>query len=450
MTDARKGMLAWAALLIPTWVVLVLCTHWEPVAHDGWGHWGWHRTEGLSLGGLGHFIKESYVHNNPRLGQVLTLLLYTPGPWHSIVTPVVELALFYVLSVLVLGRRPSLRRADDALLFAAILAMTALTMPMIGHMLFYRPYTGNYLFGLVINLALLVPYRLHFESPRREAWWWAPALFVLGFAAGMCNEHTGPAFAALLALAAFGFWRRGDGIVAWAVAGFVGLVAGGIVLYLAPGQDIRYQGLATQTSMLGRILDRGLTGNLEIFTVWAAWLLPLVAVVAIGVVARVVERPAPQPRNQRIAELALAGLAFAITATLMLSPKLGSRLYLASMVLVIAALAGWLIAQLGSRLSRAIVAVACAAILVWAGYRLVGVYRQLDREFDARVAILEAAPDHSVARIPAYTVTRTRWSVGDDLLIETIRNMVSSWFGLALIEVETGQREPTTPPPADP
>ena len=36
MTDARKGMLAWAAVIVPTWIVMILCTHWEPVAHDGW------------------------------------------------------------------------------------------------------------------------------------------------------------------------------------------------------------------------------------------------------------------------------------------------------------------------------------------------------------------------------------------------------------------------------
>src|SRR5258706_5292396 len=133
-------------------------------------------------------------------------------------SPAVELALLYLLATLVLGRWPSLKRADDALLFATIFAMAALTVPSFGLMLFYRPFTGNYLFGLVISLALIVPYRLHYEQPRHAHWAWAPAMLVLGFAAGLCNEHTGPAIAGLLAVALVAFWRRGERFEPWALA----------------------------------------------------------------------------------------------------------------------------------------------------------------------------------------------------------------------------------------
>jgi hypothetical protein len=449
MTEARKGMLAWAAVIVPTWLVMILCTHWEPVAHDGWGHWSWHRNLGMSFDNLLAFIKATYEHNNPRLGQVLTLLVYTPGPWHSIVTPLFELALFYFLTLLVIGRWPSLRRADDALLFAVILAMAAVAVPSFGLMLFYRPFTGNYLFGLVINLALLVPYRLHFESPRTKTWWWAPPLFVLGFAAGLCNEHTGPALAALLVVAVVWFWRRGEGLVIWAAAGLTGLVLGGIMLFKAPGQDIRYKGLATQASTFGRLIERGFYDNARIIIVWLLWMLPLVAAVGFGLLVRYREQPPPQPRNRRIAELVLAALALAITLTLLLSPKQGSRLYLASVAIMCAALGGWLTAQLVSLRARVATAVLCAGVLLFAGFRMTRAYYHLGKEYRARVAILEAAPDHSVAEIPVYSIKRSRWSLGDDLLLDTIRNLVSYSFGLALIKLKD-QREPTTPPPAEP
>ena len=122
----------------------------------------------------------SYVHNNPRLGQVLTLLVYTPGPWHEIVTPLVELLLFYLLALHALGRKPSFARVDDALVFATIVGMVALTAPLIGQMLFYRPFTGNYLFGFVIALLFFAPYRLHATAPRDRRWWWIPIMLVAG------------------------------------------------------------------------------------------------------------------------------------------------------------------------------------------------------------------------------------------------------------------------------
>jgi hypothetical protein len=450
MTDTRRGILAWLALIVPTWLVMMLCTHWEPVAHDGWGHWSWHRNIGLSFDHLLDFAWGTYTHNNPRLGQVVTLLLYTPGPYHAIVTPLVELALFYLLTLHVLGRAPSLRRADDALLFALILALAALTVPSIGLMLFYRPFTGNYLYGLVINLALLVPYRLHFESARTIRIWWAPALFVLGAVAGLCNEHTGPAFAAVIALALYAFWRRDRRIPVWAILGLVGLVAGGIALFKAPGQAIRYNGLAAQASTLGRIIERGVWANAKIVIVQVLYLLPVLVPVGVGVAAKLRDRPPAQPERRRIAELVLAGVSLAITLTLLLSPKQGPRLYLASTVLACAAIGGWIAAQLVSRWSRSVAAALCAIILVYAGYRMTSAYHRLGIEFRERVATLEATPDNYVAEIPVYSVKRTRWSLGDDLVIENIRNHVSYGFGLALIKLKTDQRLPTTPPPDEP
>ena len=446
----RRSYIAWAAAVVPIWIVLILCTHWEPVAHDGWGHWSWHRNIGLSVDSLLDFAWGTYTHNNPRLGQVLTLLVYTPGPWHAIVTPVVELALFYLCATLVLGRWPSLRRAGDALLFATIFAMAALTVPSFGMMLFSRPFTGNYLFGFVINLALLVPYRLHYESARRGRWWGTPAMLVLGAAAGLCNEHTGPALAAMVAFACVVFWRRGDRLVPWAIAGLLGLVAGGVALFLAPGQAIRYNGLATEQSTVGRVLERGLDGNLKIVVVWLLYLLPLVLWAALGAIARRQAKPGPLPRTVARALWAGAAFALAITLTLLLSPKQGPRLYLASVVIACTVVAGWVVPQLASRWSKTLAALSATAVLGYMTYRCVPTYHTLGREFAERVAILEAAPDHSVADIPSYTVKRTRWSVGDDLLIEKIRSGVSGSFALALIRIHTPQRVATEPVPEEP
>src|SRR3569832_2155107 len=127
----KRGWIAWLAVLVPTWIVLVLCAHWEPVLRDGWGHVQWHKSFATTPGNVWMFAHDSYVHNNPRFGQVLTLLVYTPGPWHAIFTPIVELLLFYLLALHALGRRPSFARSSDALMFATILGMVALTAPLV-------------------------------------------------------------------------------------------------------------------------------------------------------------------------------------------------------------------------------------------------------------------------------------------------------------------------------
>ena len=437
----RRGALAWAAAVIPLWIVMILCTHWEPVQRDGWGHFLFHRNIGLSPRSLVDFAIGTYEHNNPRLGQVLTLLVYTPGPWHSIVTPVIELGTFVLATVLVLGRRPSLRRADDALVFATIAGMVLVTAPLVGPMLFYRPYTGNYLFGLAINLLFLVPYRLEYERPHRRSRKWVPLMLLLGLASGLCNEHTGPAIVGLAAAATYAVWQRGERVGGWAFAGIAGMIAGGVLLYVAPGQAIRYNGLAAHASLLGRIAGRGFVGNAAVFWRLFVAVSPTLVWAVLGVVARRTRReaqPRPlggRPEMQTRSELALLAGAIAIVITLLVSPKLGGRLYFASIVLVDAAIAGWVVAQLAGPRTRVVAWVLALGAIVFASVQCVRAYAVLGPEFRERLAILQHAPPNSVADLPRYTVKGSRWAFPDDLETEPLRSSVSGSFTLALIRM---------------
>ena len=440
MTDRRASLL-WLAVIAPAWAVLALCAHWEPIVRDSWGHVSWHHLIGLSPAHLWAFAKGSYEHNNPRLGQVLTLLLFTPGPWHVLVAPVIELALFVLLATIALGRWPSPRRTDDALVFATIFALVAVTSTVFGQMLFYRPYTGNYLCGLAISLALVVPYRLHAEAPR--AWGWLPVvpMLALGFAAGMCNEHTGPAFAAALVFAIAVFVRRGERPRAWMIAGLVGLLAGGLALYLAPGQDVRYNGLATHQGIVGRIVGRGVLGDLKVLGsgVWILW--PLVAWGVLGALAG----PGERSRARAVTERVALGTALLSVVTLLASPKQGARLYFASTTLVCLALASWLVPRLAARRARAVAWAMAAAALAFVGWRCVHVYRIVGPEYEARAATLAHAPRGSTVTVPAYTVGQSRWFLGDDFEAASHRQAIAAQYGLGAIQL-AGHRDATGAP----
>jgi hypothetical protein len=434
----NRAALAWLAIVVPVWTVLALCTYWEPIMRDGWGHHIWHLNNDLSLGGLWNYLYGSYVHNNPRLGQTFTLIQHTPGVLHPLVTPLLELALFYLLAVLVLGRRPSLRRTDDALLFATIIAMVFACGRSLGPMLFYRPFTGNYVFGLVVNLAWLVPYRLHAAQARRWRIWWWPIMALLGLASGLCNEHTGPALLAAAVFALVIFWRRGERVVPWAWLGILGMVAGAALLYFAPGQEIRYSGLATQMSTLERIADRGATGNARIFLLYAIYCLPLLLWLVPAIVARVQKASTPQPRTLVVAQLAALATAMLIVATLLASPKQGDRLYFASLCLTAAAAASWVVGQVAgtaARRQRIVVAAITALAIAYVGYRLVSAYHVAGREFQARMATIRSAPKGAPVTVRPYSQVRTRYVLGDDFEVPFLRQRVGTLFGVGPIEL---------------
>lgn len=431
-----RGPWVWAAVLVPLWITLVLCTSWEPLVRDAWGNTNFYRWNRLDLDGVWRLVRDGWLGSNPRLGQTLTTLLYAPGPYHVIFTPLLELGLFLLLTAIALGRRPHLGSTNDVLVFVTVTAIFVLCTPQLGPMLFYRPFTGNYTFGLVLNLLWLVPYRFHAAEPQAYRIWWAPLLLVLGVAAGMCNEHTGPAFIGLGVLAVVWSVRRGERIQPWMIAGLIGLVAGYLLLMLAPGHDARYGGLATQASMLERITDRGLVANLKIvgmLALYLAWSIPWL------VVAFVARRGATPPFQhtpaQRAALIAIAAAGVLATLALLASPKIGPRLYVHSIGLLSIPLTALVIPQLATPWAKRACALLSAGVLTYVCARCLLTYRTVGAISAQRLAIIQAGPPGAHVVVPRYPGFSSKWFLGEDFRAENLRISTAADYGLGSIEL---------------
>lgn len=434
-----RGPLWWALLVIPLWAVLALGTHWEPVMRDGWGHLDWYRANTIGLRKLYEFCREAYAAENPRLGQLFTLVSYVRGPYHMIVTPIIELAVFALATVHALGRWPSVRRPDDARCALLVTGALLVCVPQIGAILFYRPFTGNYVWGLALNLSWLVPYRLELAAPRPARHGLVPAMLVLGVAAGLCNEHTGLAFLGLGALATAWAARRG-GLRLWMVAGLIGLAVGYWWLLTAPGQHVRYAGLADQAGIVQRIIERGVGGNLRLFGALALALVPALPLLVIALIER---RAAGAPARPAatwapLAALALAGLA--CTGTLLASPKLGPRLYLASVTLIVAGLVGWLALELHRAWARRLCTALAAGAFAFVALRLVIIQHAIGPLGELRRDRIEHGAPGSVVTVPRYPYGTSRYFLGDDLLVDSLRRAIAGGYHLKALELEPAPR----------
>ncbi len=411
--NASRGYLAWALLVVPLWILLALCTSWEPVMGDGWGHFAWHRAHDVTPRTIYAAGREIYLYENPRLGQLATLLAYTPGPYHLIVTPLVELGVLALVTVLALGRWPSVRRPDDAFAALLVTALFVVSAPQLGPLLFYRPFTGNYLFGLALNLAWLVPYRLALAAPPPGGWARVPGAIVLGLAAGLCNEHTGLAVLALGVAATLVAWRRGQ-LRGWMITGLFGLAVGYVLLLTAPGQHLRYNGLADQAGILDRIVARGVDGNLAVLGRLAVAVVPMLPLVIVGLVERRAAGAVAGPGPARWVHLGLVLAGLACTLTLLASPKIGPRLFAASVALIIAGVVGWLLGALRRRWVRAACAVAAAGALIFVEVRLLLIYAKVGEVGDVRRARMATAEPGATVAIPPYPIGASRYFLGDD------------------------------------
>ena len=296
--------------------------------------------------------------------------------------------------------------ADDALLFATIFAMAVLTIPSFGMMLFYRPFTGNYLFGLVINLALVVPYRLHFESR-------APLGLVVDPAAARARRGRWAvqrAHGAGVRRASRASRSSCSGGAASAscrgpIAGLVGLIAGGIaaVHRARPGHSLQRARRSTRRCSAASSSAASKATARSSWS-WLLYLLPRPRVDR-GRCGRALSRPAatrrPRTRRDRRARARravardhadAAAVAEAGPAAL---PRVGRDRVRGDR-------------GLGHRAARRASGRARSSrrwprsCSVYAGWQCLPRYYRSHREFTERVAMLEAAPD---TRSPRFRST---------------------------------------------
>jgi uncharacterized protein DUF6056 len=411
----------------------------EPFAYDAWNVAVDTHVEPFSFTRFVAYGAFEYTHSNPRIGQWLTYLAYKLAAFAPLATPLAYLGLAGAVSVLGLGRWPGSRRGArtvdrDLALCALAIGFAWFAIPHIGMIMFCRAYGANYVYGAAIQLWFLVPLRLRPEGQGSRGA--CVAYGVLGVVAGMCNEHTGPTL--VLFMVGYAAWRyRATGRhprLAW--AGALGSLAGFAAIFFAPGQDSRYDGIATKLSLLGRLMQRAFITNLDIFRDWMIGCAPVLGLIVIALVVARRDEPtgAPGPAVTA-APLRFVGLVLAagtlVTATVFVSPKLGPRFYLHGCALVLAGFLAVADRTLSTTRRLAPFVALAVAASVYAGVRSLPLYYRLGEASAARLAALQAAPRGSVFTAESFEqVDDSWWFLGDDFRNPAKRELVAAYFDL--------------------
>jgi hypothetical protein len=427
------------------WLLFFVQATNAAVLLDDWFQVRYWRDHDLGLAAMWAYARHNYFHYNPRIGENFLAIIDGSRTIHLIATPLVQLAALATVFVIALGRwpRPTLR---DLQLLLFLQTMIWLVIPIPGIMYFYRPYATNYLWAFTITLALFVPYRLALASAApRAGGWLSPITLVLGWLSGMCNEHTGPTAIVALAALGYGAWRRHQ-LRAWMVTGLIGLGVGYLMLFFAPGQQVRYGGLATHATPIALLAERGVTGGLALvgdFLLEARLgiFLFIAAIVRFALTRK--RLGLGLPRGAVCAAAAIAAAAFAIVITLVASPTASDRVLYAPGVLLVAAF-GAVTEQLYLEASlRRMLVAACLVAFGYHALRFVEAGYQGRADSDQRLALLGATRPGAVAVVPSYRdPKRSRWQLGDDFVdFPFLRDYVGGeLFDLARVDVD--QRGP--------
>ncbi len=432
------------------WCVFFLQALHTPTLLDDWYQLPWHAHHAFGLRSIWEYAHYNYFHFNPRIGDVLLMIINGPHAFHLVLTPLVQLALLPLAFAVIFARwpRPTLRDLQLLLLLQALLW---LVMPIPGIVYFYRPFATNYLWSFTIMLALFAPYRIELAraEPGPARHWLTPLMLPLGWLAGMGNEHTGPTAMVVMGALVYWAWRK-QRLRPWMIAGLVGLYIGYPMLFFAPGQTQRYAGMATKASPVHLLLTRGLGGNWDIIIMFLGEAQAAIDILLVALLVGLRRGKLPVlARGTLAVALVLIASAFGMVATLFASPTVGERLFFAPAVLFVGALvllADWLFEQRASR--RVLVLVA----IVLFGYqleRMVQITWTGWEQNQARMAQLAAAKPDTVAIVRPYGLwKRSRYWWGDDLQYASLREYVANEvYGLHGIEYDRHLHwaEPTPP-----
>ncbi len=421
------------AVLVATFVVLAVICGLEPPLGDGWGHFSGSRSP-FTWDGFAEAVKMAYEHGNPRWGQIPLSLSYRAWWIPTLISPLMIVSGLVATMALLRARWPNPRDPKDTWLFVRVLATALATTPQVGAIWFYRPICTNYMYPLALQLLWLVPFRfLAARAPATKigSLVLAIAIIPLGALAGAGNEHTGLGLVLAALVCVVIAWKRDRMIPLWSLTGLAALIAGYVFLLTAPGQQLRYGGLAAQqSSLVEPLFDRGLLGNLGVLGLLLAWASPMLIVVAISIRAAR-WRPSPAITKQLLVYL---GLAMIVFGTALLSPRLTARLLLATSTVLALALGTIMIELESHERAARWLRRACAVIagVFFAAALVVNVTTGLQGR--ARLQQLTTAPAGTVVHIEPYTFApATPFAWGDDLRNGSLRERTARRLGLEKI-----------------
>jgi hypothetical protein len=447
----RERLIFWGALGA-LWCFFLLIVHWSPVMLDDWYqvvYWQRHPFSWSAIWDNGVY---NYFNYNPRLGENLLLIVNGPRWIYLLATPTLEICFLLVTYAVVFGQwaRGTSRDLRRLLVMLMVVWMVA---PIPGIMFFYRPFNTNYVYALTITLLLFVPYRIELAraQPTEGRRWLAPALFVWGICAGMTNEHTGPTVILALGAVVYLLRRKQGRLRPWMIAGLVGFLVGYPLLYFAPGQTLRYGGLATKQGPIEVLSQRGATGMLIVLRGFI-FEMQLALYTLAGALLLALRRTGPEPaptldKHQAVAIAFLFTSALLIVATLFASPTWGERLFFAPAVLFAGGLMILFDVTMHVRAARRLVLIVC---IIYSGYNMVRVtmvYATASRENDERIEVMASTPKGQVAYVKPYTNQRSPWMISDDFGYASLREEVAhEAFGLAGVEFDRPYHAEPSPP----
>lgn len=416
-------------------VVLHGALSWiSPLGGDDWDHAIWavrHGREGI-VDWVRAFVEDHYTFSD-----AVGFLLARSTVVHTIVTPLVGVALLWGTFVLAARRRPRFDNWSDVLGIVLIAALIWIATPRAPLVYFHRPYVASWLYGTTLAVWFFVPLRCRIRLHGSRA----IAVVAAGFLAATATRQLGLLVVTGVCYALAETPRGERTRLQWITLAAV--IAGTAIGFVDHVFDFRGYKPTFDRSM--EAIQRSIYDAGEVIT------LVLCLVLLKLVIGRLWPRHAGEGPPDTRGLLPLLAVWFGYVLFALLGPRFRhSTLFPASILLVAASYpyVRWVMTSRPLRLAMIAVALAIN-VIAWS--IAVSEYVAYASDFRDRVAKLEAAPRDTTVTVQTYDQIRPNfWIFGEDWEEAARRQLIATVvYGLRDIELSPAFRRLESNPQLD-
>ena len=281
-SDTVQKRLFWICVA-GVFVLMFLLNFFTPLIADDYSY-SLHRVTREPISSITDILESQYAHYFSWGGRnvvhfLAQLFLWIGKPFFTVIN-----TFAYTAFSLVLYKHASCgaKRKYQPFLYLLINLDIWFLMPVFGQTTLWLVGSCNYLWGSLIILSFLLPYRTYLEhGPGKMDKVMIPLWLIFGVLAGWCNENTSGMAVMLTILFLILHKVQQKRIPIWGITGLVGVAAGFIIMIAAPGNYARNDLFNEGQSLIRRLLDgfETCTGVL-----WENLLLPCLIFIALYVV----------------------------------------------------------------------------------------------------------------------------------------------------------------------
>jgi len=209
---------------------------------------------GSRLQNFGEILEAQYHHYFTWGGRTVVhiiaqTMLWAGEPIGDILNSLAFVAL--TLAIYFLAKKES--DSYNVSLLIVINLLVWFFQPAFGQTMLWITGSANYLWGTLIIILFLIPFkRYFFDSDKNNSYLKAAVFFFLGVIAGWTNENMAVTLVFILVVFIAYCLHSNRRMQRWVFTGFMGTIVGSILLIAAPGNYVRYNDFAQTDSVVSR------------------------------------------------------------------------------------------------------------------------------------------------------------------------------------------------------